>query len=66
MGMILLKRTKLTNLINTKASCGNSQKTPNAKRRKLLVQKGGFLPALLMQILGIAGQLLMDSIVNRK
>jgi len=43
-----------------------AQKTPNAKRRKLLVQKGGFLPALLMPILGIAGQLLVDSIVNRK
>jgi len=41
-------------------------KTSNSKRREILVQKGGFLPALLMPILGLAGQLLIDSVVNKK
>jgi len=43
-----------------------SEKTSNSKRRKILVQKGGFVPALLAPILGVAGQLLIDAIVNKK
>lgn len=34
--------------------------------RKEIIQNGGFLPALLAPILGIAGQLLVDAITKKK
>lgn len=34
--------------------------------RKEIIQNGGFLPALIAPILGIAGQLLVDAITKKK
>lgn len=39
---------------------------PVNDRRKLIIQKGGFLPILLSPILNVAGQLLSDIILNKK
>ncbi len=36
------------------------RKTKGQKKRSLLVQKGGFLPALLAPVIGIAGSLIGD------
>ena len=43
-----------------------AEKTSKNDRRKILVQKGGFLPVLLAPILGIAGQLLADTLINKR
>jgi hypothetical protein len=40
------------------------RKTNLTKKRKLLVQKGGFLPALLAPIIGVATGLIGDLIGN--
>ena len=43
-----------------------SKETPAKYRKDILVQKGGaFLPLLLAPILGIAGQLIADSITKK-
>lgn len=41
-------------------------KTKFTDKKKILVQKGGFIPALLAPILGIAGQLLVEAITRKK
>lgn len=40
------------------------RKTKVEAKRKLLVQKGGFLPALLAPVIGIAGSLIGDLLGN--
>lgn len=40
------------------------RKTKVQKKRALLIQKGGFLPALLAPIIGIAGSLIGDLVGN--
>lgn len=50
-------QTQLRNLAVPKASLKD--------RRDILMQQGGFLPALLAPILGIAGQLLVDAITRK-
>jgi hypothetical protein len=66
-GNIPLKAQELSKLIKHKTNLRHlaSLKTPTKRRREILVQKGGFLPAVLMPILGIASQLLADAIIKR-
>ena len=40
------------------------RKTPVKKKRQLLVQKGGFLPALLAPVLGVASGLIGELVGN--
>lgn len=40
------------------------RKTNNNTKRKLLIQKGGFLPALLAPIIGLAGSLIGELITK--
>jgi hypothetical protein len=39
-----------------------ASKDGNIEKKKLIIQHGGFLPALLTPILGLAGSLLIDAI----
>lgn len=43
----------------------STQNIPTKQRKELLVQKGGFIPALLTPILGLASSLLVDAITKR-
>ena len=67
-GNVLLKAHEYQKLCKAKAHLRQlaGEKTTIKARRKILVQKGGFIPALLAPILGIAGQLLVEKLINKK
>ena len=66
-GGITLKPDELKKLEKHKFTLRQlaAKNVPIKERKGILIQKGGFLPALLMPILGMAGQLLVDKIIKR-
>lgn len=65
-GNIPLDRDQFNKLLKHKEQIRllASKKLKHADRKEI-IQNGGFLPALLAPILGIAGQLLVDAIVKK-